>query len=468
MLRFLVPERDSVYPSRDSRFRRFFNQPLQKNPPRLTKEGYIRALELYGREDNLLESLKGSVARFNQWRRDNPGDLAEYRRYANERGYDWENGSVDNHSFYTSYIRAESTEVSQENPTSPSTTPQTAATGSVDATEVSWVEFPQPQEAYPVEEEHMTAGKRQRVFIAMKRQQHNNTPTGQERVTRPQAPPSRSASSSTGRNRRQAIVVEDQERPYLLQGAIGNMVWKDGETEANAAGVAYIATAAMNALRHVVQNKGRIEGRDLEIAQGLVDYISVEDMDQFCIQLGNVVQGGNPSGGLRNSWLEEEQEAAPLATEDESDPEDAGRVGGNAREQAELPYILEDCWDIAGESIPVSVLYANGQALPLRDSNVAKLLGKFHEAVIKEGRMNVTLAKSMNMLGIPAAAILRTDPAITYLTGEGAAKALDAFRKCTCDELVRPSATKKLVLAAVEFYDKHGYTQISKRMPALF
>ncbi|KAL7953669.1 hypothetical protein V8C34DRAFT_296409 [Trichoderma compactum] len=150
----------------------------------------------------------------------------------------------------------------------------------------------------------------------MKRQQNSNTPTGRGRdrgrLTRSLATTSRPASSSTGQNRRQAIVVEDDERPYLLQGAVGNMTWKDGETAANAAGIAYIATAAMNALRHVVQNEGRIEGRDLEVVRKLVDHISAEDMEQFRIQLGNVVQGENPSGGLRNSWLEEEQEAAPL------------------------------------------------------------------------------------------------------------------------------------------------------------
>ncbi|KAK0763873.1 hypothetical protein N5P37_003263 [Trichoderma harzianum] len=214
-------------------------------------------------------------------------------------------------------------------------------------------------------------------------------------------------------------------------------------------------------------------------------------MEQFRVQLGNLVQGENPSGGLRNTWLEEEEEAASppvqrrlfggattpsrkrpssllqeLQAEDESEHEDAGRVRGQAREQFEMPYILEDCWEVAGEKIRVSVLYANGQALPLRDTDVAKLLGKFHEAVIKEGKMNVTLAKSMGMLGIPAAAILRMDPAVVYLTGEGAIKALDA--SSTCSKLAQRSAVRKLIIEAVEFYDKHGYTQISKRMPALF
>ncbi|QYS93246.1 hypothetical protein H0G86_000631 [Trichoderma simmonsii] len=276
-----------------------------------------------------------------------------------------------------------------------------------------------------------------------------------------------------------------------VERSVGNMAWKDGKAEANTAGVAYIATAAMNALRHVVENGGTIEGRDLEIAQELVDYVSAQDLEQFRIHLSNFVQGGNPSGGLRNRWLEEEEEAASppvqrrlfgeattpsrkrpsslfqeLQAEDESEPEDAGRVRGQAREQSEMPYILEDCWEVAGESIPVSVLYANGQALPLRDTNVAKLLVRFHEAVIKEGQMNVTLAKSMNMLGIPAAAILRPGPAVAYLTGEGAIKALDA--SSTCSKLAQRSVARKLVMEAVGFYDKHGYTQISKRMPALF
>ncbi|KAL6830196.1 hypothetical protein V8C40DRAFT_273832 [Trichoderma camerunense] len=373
MRRFRVPEKDSTHCSKDSLFRRSFYQPLQKNPPRLTKEGYIRALQLYGREDHLLDSLKSSVARFNEWRRDNPGDLVEYRRYATERGYDWQNGTVDINSYYTSYI--ESTE--------------------------------------------------------------------------------------------------------------------EGEADANASGVSYIATAAMNTVRHLVQNGGILEGRDLQLAQELVDYISEDNMEQFRIQLGNVVQGDTPSGGLRNSWLEEEEEAASpsvqrilfgeattssrkrpssllqeLEAEDEPEPEDAGRVRGQAREQSEMPYILEDLWEVAGEMIQVSVLYANGQALPLRDTDVAKLLGKFHEAVIKEGRVNVTLAKSMGMLGIPAAAILRTDPAMVFLTGEGAIKALDA--SSTCSKLAQRSAAKKLVMEAAGFYDKHGYAQISKRMPALF
>ncbi|KAK4080635.1 hypothetical protein Trihar35433_1740 [Trichoderma harzianum] len=314
MLRFLVPPSDSVYPSRDSRFRRSFYQQLHKNPPRLTKEGYIRALELYGREDKLLDSLQSSVSRFNQWKRDNPGDLAEYRRYANKRDYDWENGSVDKNSFYTSYIQDESPEVSQENLTAPVTMPQS----------------------------------------------------------------------------------QDQE----------------------------------------------------------------EEVAPLPVQRRLLEEASTPSRKRPSSLFQE------LQAEDDSEHEDAGRVRGQAREQFEMPYILEDCWEVAGESIPVSVLYANGQALPLRDTNVAKLLGRFHEAVIKEGQMNVTLAKSMNMLGIPAAAILRPGPAVAYLTGEGAIKALDA--SSTCSKLAQRSAARKLVLAAVEFYDKHGYTQISKSMPALF
>lgn len=253
MLRFLVPPSDGVYPSRDSRFRYSFYQQLQRNPPRLTKEGYIRALELYGREDKLLDSLPSSASRFNQWKRDNPGDLAEYRRYANTRDYDWENGSVDKSSFYTSYIRDESPEVSQENPTAPLTMPRS----------------------------------------------------------------------------------QDQENGL------------DNVTEAP-----------------------RVERS-----------VSAENMQQFRIYLGNFVQGGNPSGGLRNRWLEEEQEAAPLPVqrrlfgeastpsrkrpssllqelqaEDESEHEDAGRVRGNARDQSEMPYILEDCWEVAGESMSPNFL----------------------------------------------------------------------------------------------------------------
>lgn len=89
----------------------------------------------------------------------------------------------------------------------------------------------------------MTTRNPEGRFITIKRQQatipavRGTGGRGRGRVTRSQATLSRPAASSTGRNRRQAIRVEDQERPYLLQGAVGNMVWKEGESEANAASV---------------------------------------------------------------------------------------------------------------------------------------------------------------------------------------------------------------------------------------
>ncbi|KAK1250111.1 hypothetical protein MKX08_010114 [Trichoderma sp. CBMAI-0020] len=104
-----VQPRDHHYRSKDHAFRVSFSAPLDKNPPRLSREGYIRALEVYGREDILFGCLNSSVSRFNEWRKQNPGDLELYRRHANSLGYAWERGSVTDEGIYTSYVLATAT-----------------------------------------------------------------------------------------------------------------------------------------------------------------------------------------------------------------------------------------------------------------------------------------------------------------------------------------------------------------------
>lgn len=101
-----VPRKPDHYISKGHAFRVSFSAPLSKKPPRLSKKGYIRALELYGREDILFDSLKGGAGYFNDWRKNNPGDLDLYRRYANSLGYDWERGSVTADGIYTFHVRA--------------------------------------------------------------------------------------------------------------------------------------------------------------------------------------------------------------------------------------------------------------------------------------------------------------------------------------------------------------------------
>lgn len=103
--------------------------------------------------------------------------------------------------------------------------------------------------------------------------------------------------------------------------------------------------------------------------------------------------------------LEEESES-----ESESEKEEVGRVKGKAREQAELPYVISDEWNIGGKTVTAFVLYAGNQAIPVLNVEVAALLGKFHESVIHESKTNVSLSTSMSLLGIPANTVLTNGP----------------------------------------------------------
>jgi hypothetical protein len=103
MLLLKVTRRNQQYLSKDSDFRISFFALLSNPPPviRLFREGYIRALEICGREGILLDYLKSSVVNLNEWRKQNPKDLDLYRKYANSYGYDWKRGSVTPEGLYT-------------------------------------------------------------------------------------------------------------------------------------------------------------------------------------------------------------------------------------------------------------------------------------------------------------------------------------------------------------------------------
>ncbi|KAL6830193.1 hypothetical protein V8C40DRAFT_179806 [Trichoderma camerunense] len=142
-------------------------------------------------------------------------------------------------------------------------------------------------------------------------------------------------------------------------------------------------------------------------------------------------QKSTPQGRLTSTFLQESTETSvqrrlfnltptpnqrkkprlleELEAESDSALEDSHQAKAKAREQAELPYIIRDQWDIDGERITVYVLYAAGQALPFHNGEVvAGLLGKLHEPVIAESNTGMSLSSSMALLGIPANSILKT------------------------------------------------------------
>ncbi|KJZ72174.1 hypothetical protein HIM_08439 [Hirsutella minnesotensis 3608] len=94
MARFRVPPVKGDCTSHDSRFRRDFFDNLYRDDPSCPEEGYIRALQLYGNEANLIASLKKTGNRFVAWRRDNPEDHDALVLRAKERGYDPDLGQV--------------------------------------------------------------------------------------------------------------------------------------------------------------------------------------------------------------------------------------------------------------------------------------------------------------------------------------------------------------------------------------
>lgn len=66
--------------SKDIEYRRLFSEPLSKPGGTISYEGYLRALQLYGREDQLINSHK--VHRYDIWLARYPELHQSYREQA--------------------------------------------------------------------------------------------------------------------------------------------------------------------------------------------------------------------------------------------------------------------------------------------------------------------------------------------------------------------------------------------------
>ncbi|KAF3068743.1 hypothetical protein CFAM422_007620 [Trichoderma lentiforme] len=98
-----------------------------------------------------------------------------------------------------------------------------------------------------------------------------------------------------------------QNVPYLLQGAEGNLIWKDGEVMENAAGAAAIGFASISVLDSIANNEGNITVRDLGLIKELVKFIRPETMNSFRKGFKELSQQPTPSGGLSNPFLPKEE-----------------------------------------------------------------------------------------------------------------------------------------------------------------
>lgn len=90
---FAVPPSSSQFPSRDSRYRTSFSEPLAKRQPRLRYEGYRRALELYGNESEAKSGQHRPT--FQTWCDQNPDSLREFRLRAIAEGFNPHQGFID-------------------------------------------------------------------------------------------------------------------------------------------------------------------------------------------------------------------------------------------------------------------------------------------------------------------------------------------------------------------------------------
>ncbi|EWZ49327.1 hypothetical protein FOCG_12110 [Fusarium oxysporum f. sp. radicis-lycopersici 26381] len=77
-----------AHPSKDIDYRRLFSEPLTKPGGTISYEGYLRALELYGREDQLINSHK--VHRYDRWVARNPELHKRYQDQAIQDDYKWQ------------------------------------------------------------------------------------------------------------------------------------------------------------------------------------------------------------------------------------------------------------------------------------------------------------------------------------------------------------------------------------------
>lgn len=264
-----VSPADRQFSSKDQAFRKYFSVPLAKKPPRLPRKGYIRALELYGSEDILLDRLQSSsVSHFNKWRKQNPGDLESYRCHANSLGYDWERGSVTKEGIYTSYVPVTATGGPPiYNPNSPPS-PEHSSGLPRDISQLIHAEGPSETAG----EESMTTDPNGR-FAAINRQQANtanNSHALHNQTVEFQTP---------GSTLRSPIVIRDI--PLVLQNAPGNLRFIPGEVPQNGLGAASIASVALTMLRAMKYNSEEITADDMADIEAVLDYFGEEDMEEF-------------------------------------------------------------------------------------------------------------------------------------------------------------------------------------------
>ncbi|KAL7901114.1 hypothetical protein HDV64DRAFT_275925 [Trichoderma sp. TUCIM 5745] len=267
-----VPPKKHKYRSRDHTFRVSFSTPLSKTPPRLSREGYIRALELYGREDILLDALQSSVYHFKEWRKQNPGDLEHYRRYANSLGYDWERGSVTEEGIYTSYVPATAEAAPSFQTTRPHLDRESPGLAR-DISQFTHFHFHVDDIDETVKQETMTRDPDGR-FAAMNRQQAGNP--SRSRLLHNQTVDVQAPGSSA----RSPVVIRDV--PPVLQGAPGNLRFVPGDDHNNSLGAAAIARIATNMLRALVNKPDEVTADDMADIRAMLNYIGSDaDMEKF-------------------------------------------------------------------------------------------------------------------------------------------------------------------------------------------
>ncbi|KAL6908772.1 hypothetical protein GGI43DRAFT_429600 [Trichoderma evansii] len=477
MHQFQVPPKSHHFPSKDHAFRVAFSAPLSKRPPRLSREGYIRALEVYGREDILLDCLKSAVDHFNEWRKRNPGDLNLYRQHANSLGYDWEKGTVTEDGIYTSNVLPTTTELSfspaqeiqpinQYSPGLLRDINQFIHTDDIDQT---------------AGEEHMVREANGR-FAAMNQQQAQ-TPT------RSRALRNRNVDFQTpGTSTDSPIILRDL--PAVLQGAPGNLRFIPGEDHKNAHGAAGLLNIVTTTLRSIADDPDGITDNDLSDIRGMLRYLGTQEdiakyeksfrtqeipagQSRFAVysqttptqqtqrtlfpQASGSRKSSLGSSRKRNRFMEE--------LEEEADDPRAWTSLGTRREE-DKPYICNDQWGNGTARVEFSTLYVGKEAIPTLNEEVAQQLGKFHEAVIAETESAISLTQSMGMLGISSGAILQLVPKVPVVVEQNPVKeALEIVRNTPQLSSVR--AVKQFLLEAGRKYTTAGWSPITALMPEI-
>ncbi|KAF4448346.1 hypothetical protein FALBO_16813 [Fusarium albosuccineum] len=92
MATICFPKCTGYYPSRDDRYRQLFSNLLDEDDFELSYEGYLRAIQLYGRESAILLESPVKHMNFTDWKTKHPSTLAEYRQRARAQGYSPKSG----------------------------------------------------------------------------------------------------------------------------------------------------------------------------------------------------------------------------------------------------------------------------------------------------------------------------------------------------------------------------------------